>query len=176
VEKDSSKRFPLRHALQKVTSQHCHFQRLITFSHIPRLQNVVKCQLAIVTVPARDKHLIKMPEQVSEWREIVDTIAGAFYQHQAIWPAAEVQELFKKFSQSQLLMESDPECKLLSPELIPSYGVIHCECALIAYLATLRKNQKTCEMSLGSGRNEGQGSSECKSSAVRRPGKPKPWS
>ena len=162
------------HALQKVTSQHRHFQTLINFSHSPLLQNVLRSELEIVTVPPRKHHLINIPAQVSVWKKIVDTIAGAYYKHGATWPEGEAQDLFERFSKPISLEQSDPGLKVPPREPLKIYGVIHSECALIAHLATLMENQKPRGTDNSSARDEEQENTDSGPSGVGGPQKPKP--
>ena len=97
IEPDKTKSFYLRHGLQKLTSQHRHFQTTIAFVHSPRAQPVLKCKLTIKTLTLQLKHEINLTLEATDGRHIIDHIARDFYNHGRSWPEVLPAKLYTKY-------------------------------------------------------------------------------
>ncbi|KAG0637973.1 hypothetical protein HOY80DRAFT_1080733 [Tuber brumale] len=109
--------FPLRHALEKVTSLPRHIESLIGFAHSPRLRPALQYGLSISAVP-NQPHNVRLPTSREEWKSFLETAFGG---HQR-WQGAQAVKL------SQKLRSENYECP------------VHCECALIQYLQVKQHN------------------------------------
>ena len=113
--------FNLRRALLKMTSQHRHYQTLISFAHSPRLNPVFKCQISIMRVPVSEPRLVRLPRTTAAWLPIINKIV----------PTCEIggDELNWQAQEALVLGNKFPEQRVRS-------APIHCECRLIEYLRT----------------------------------------
>ena len=113
--------FNLRRALLKITSQHRHFQTLISFAHSPRLNSAFKCEMSAMRVPVSSPRLVLLPRTTAAWRQIINKIV----------PTCEIGGNDLNWQAQEALMLSDkfPEQRVRS-------APIHCECRLIEYLRT----------------------------------------
>jgi len=108
--------FNLRHALQKVTSQHRQFDCLIRFAHSPRLQAALQSELTILCVVPPQPRVVSLPQSVNKWKNISKAIVPQCDSVQGKWRMKEAESLNKAFSHKGT-MEAP----------------VHCECSLIAY-------------------------------------------
>jgi len=194
----------LGHALLKVTSQHWHFQTLIAFANSPRLQQALQCQLSLVLVPPPSKCVVKLPENVQQWRQVIDEICGEYYKFGATWPDKEAANLHEEYSKPDKLQvpcqspkqsrsrfrlrshtglhaecSSQSAAKSQLPPPMPSWTNmnVHCECALIEFLANQHKDRQKLTASPVKGREnkdlkeEWQEVNRGKSKTLRRKGK-----
>ena len=110
--------FPLRRALEKLTSLPRHIETLFGFAHSPRLQPALQHRLVISTVPGKT-HTVQLPASPEEWRSFLEVACYKRYDFQR----TRAVELAGAFGSK----------KWVCP--------VHCECGLIQYLHTRRGNQ-----------------------------------
>jgi len=111
-------KFDLRHALQKLTSQHRNLEVLIGFAHSPRLQHSLGCLLSIVTVTPPPQRPVVLPQTTAHWKAIIQRIVPASQSVGKNWEKREAEILHGRFLKHE---------KLAAP--------VHCECSLIEYFA-----------------------------------------
>ena len=110
--------FPLRHALEKLTSLPRHIETLYGFAHSPRLQPALQYCLFISAVSEKS-HIVQLPASPKEWRSFLEVACYYHYDFQK----THAVELTKTFGSK----------KWVCP--------VHCECGLIQYLHTRRGDQ-----------------------------------
>ncbi|KAG0641770.1 hypothetical protein HOY80DRAFT_710529 [Tuber brumale] len=110
--------FPLRRALEKLTSLPRHIETLFGFAYSPRLQPALLYRLFISAVPEKT-HTVKLPASSEEWKAFLEVACHKRYDFQK----PRVVELAKTFGSN----------KWVCP--------VHCECGLIIYLQTRQSNQ-----------------------------------
>ncbi|KAG0136913.1 hypothetical protein HOY82DRAFT_535995 [Tuber indicum] len=110
--------FPLRRALEKLTSLPRHIESLFGFAHSPRLRSALRCQLSIFVVPKKTQ-TVKLPASPEEWKSFVDFACHKRYDFRKTHAA----ELVEKFGSR----------KWVCP--------VHCECALIQHFHSRHGNK-----------------------------------
>ncbi|KAG0124781.1 hypothetical protein HOY82DRAFT_633631, partial [Tuber indicum] len=110
--------FPLRRALEKLTSLPRHIESLLGFAHSPRLRPALQYQLSISAVPKMTQ-TVKLPASTEEWKSFVDVACHKRYDFRK----AHAVELVEKFGSRQWVCP------------------VHCECALIQYFHSRRGDQ-----------------------------------
>jgi len=110
--------FPLRRALEKLTSLPRHIASLYGFAHSRRLQPALRYRLSIAAVP-KEAHNVLLPPSLKDWESFLVAACGGRYDFQKTY-AVELAEMFKSG-------------KCVCP--------VHCECKLIQSLQTRLGNQ-----------------------------------
>lgn len=111
--------FPLRRALERLTSHHRHFMQLISSATSPRLNRIFTLAMTIATVPdcSGDITRFTLPDGQSAWRDVLGEICVD--NTQLIWDNAVMNRV------SGIL-----DALLSGEDQIPC---VHCECALAAH-------------------------------------------
>ncbi|RPB03407.1 hypothetical protein L873DRAFT_1786861 [Choiromyces venosus 120613-1] len=110
--------FPLRRALEKLTSLPHHITSLFGFANSPHLQPALRYRLCISAVPKK-AHTVELPASLEDWKSFLEAACGKRYDFQKTH-AVELVEMFGSG-------------KWVCP--------VHCECGLIQYLQARQGNQ-----------------------------------
>jgi len=110
--------FPLRRALEKLTSLSRHIETLFRFAHSPRLQPALGYCLFTSAVPGKTE-IVQLPASPEEWGSFLE---AAFRKHYDFQITRSV-ELAEEFGSKNWVCP------------------VHCECGLIQYLHTREGDQ-----------------------------------
>ena len=110
--------FPLRRALEKLTSLPRHIASLYGFAHSPRLMPALRYGLSISAVP-NEPHAVQLPTSLKDWESFLVATCGGSYDFQKEH-AVGLAQMFKSG-------------RCMCP--------VHCKCRLIQYLQTRGGNQ-----------------------------------
>jgi len=118
IDHHSEDPFPLRCALEKLTSLPRHIETLFGFAHSPRLMPALRYRLFISAV-LKKTHTVQLPASPEEWSSFLEVACHKRYDFQK----TQAVELTKTFGSK----------KWVCP--------VHCECGLIRYFHTRGGNQ-----------------------------------
>ncbi|KAG0137761.1 hypothetical protein HOY82DRAFT_666907 [Tuber indicum] len=111
---DSKEPFPLRHAIEKLTSLPRHIDTLLGFADSPRLRPALQYRMFVSPIPKQTR-TIKLPASQEEWKLLLKTACS---EHDDDGLEASAVELLKMFGSEEWVCP------------------VHCECGLIQYLQT----------------------------------------
>ncbi|KAG0633240.1 hypothetical protein HOY80DRAFT_1141564 [Tuber brumale] len=111
----SEKPFPVRRALEKLSTLPGHIEALIGFASSPRLRPLLQYDLSIATVPVLT-HTVQLPTSTTGWQLVLDT-ARCEYQN---WTWNSAQEPLDRYQAKKY------------------ESVVHCELQIVRHLETKR--------------------------------------
>lgn len=112
--------FRLRRAIEKLTTQHRQIHVLLRFAHSPRLRPAFLLPLSVIAIPSPPRVAITLPSTPLDWQSLIEAVCNGHLMTSDTWLTDEVMKLSARFPGGRY------------------YGVVHCECALIAHFETTR--------------------------------------
>ncbi|KAG0125627.1 hypothetical protein HOY82DRAFT_616363 [Tuber indicum] len=109
--------FPLRRALEKLTSLSRNIDTLFGFAHSPRFRPALQYRMIVFPIPKQTR-TAQLPASAEEWKSFLKAACG---EHDDDERGANAAKLLRRFG---------------SEESVP----VHCECGLIQYLQTKQEN------------------------------------
>jgi len=108
--------FNLRHALQKLTSQHRNLDCLIRFAHSPRLLCALQCRLFMLCVPPPHSRVFTLPHNINDWEYVSKSIVTPSESVAGKWREREANCLVERYTGRET-----------------TAAPVHCECSLVDY-------------------------------------------